>query len=187
MPQIGEPPPFFWVRDFENLAESDQAAGLGLGNLTFNEQLDLALDIPEIRQVFAEDIIRDKKSGNITASRTFLFLREIDMKDIQDQMNMLMDQREITKAQPINEGKSELAFFTFDDLYFFWEHYAIVVDELIFTTVSCVIVVTVVAFLCIPHWSAVAFVSPLIIMLYFNLLGKLYPGLCTLRVPATLK
>ena len=49
---------------------------------------------------------------------------------------------------------------------------AIVVDELIFTTVSCVLVVSLVSFIMIPHWTAVAFVTPLIIVLYFCLLGK---------------
>lgn len=181
LPQIGEPPHFFWARDFKQLAESDQARdeaerlGIDMDSLTFNEQVDMALSIPPIRSIYAQDIVRDEESGNITASRTFLYLRTIDMKDIKDQMNMLMEQREITQAQPINSPENlkdgELSFFSFDDFYFFWELYSITVDELIYTTVSCVAVVSLIALVYIPHWSAVLFVTPLIIMLYFMLLG----------------
>ena len=132
LPQIGEDPAFFWVRDFPQLAASEQAADLGLDltnltKLTFNEQIDLALEIPQIRQIYAQDIVRDEVSGNITASRTYLNLRHINMYEVTNQVDMLMDQRRITQAQPMNSAEhtasngGDLAFFTFDDLYFFWE------------------------------------------------------------------
>ena len=182
LPQIGEPPNFFWVRDFERLASSEEAAnfgidfGIDLDSLAFNDQIELALSIPPIRQVYAQDIVRDPESGNITASRTFLFLRKVDMKDIKDQMALFKSLQDTAFSQPLNapalENGDELSCFSFDDLYFFWSLYSIVVDELIFTTISCVVVVTLIALLYIPHWSALAFVTPLIIMLYFMLLGK---------------
>ena len=183
LPQIGEDPAFFWVRDFPQLATSQQATELGLdvtglANLTFNEQIEFALEIPQIRQIYAQDIVRDKNSGNITASRTYLNLRHINMYEVTNQVDMLMDQRRITEAQLLNSAEytgannGDLAFFTFDDLYYFWELYAIVVDELIFTTVTCVSVVSVISFIMIPHWTAVTFVTPLIIVLYFCLMGK---------------
>jgi len=177
MPQIGETAPFFWARDFDQIATSELALqfgenlGIDIANLTFNEQLDLALGLPPIRNIYAQDIVRDEVSGNITASRTNLFLRKVDMYDIQDQIATLQLQRDITLSQPINQIGDELALFTFDDMYFFWELYSTVVDELIFSTMTCVVVVTGVTFVTIPHWSAVAFVLPLIIMLYFDMLG----------------
>lgn len=52
------------------------------------------------------------------------------------------------------------------------------VDELIFTTISGVAAVSFVAFILIPHWSSIAFVMPLIIALYFMLLGTMqYSGI----------
>lgn len=51
--------------------------------------------------------------------------------------------------------------------------YTVAVDELVFTTISGVIAVNAVGFLLIPHWTAVLYIFPVIIMLYFNLLGKL--------------
>ncbi|CAB9501029.1 Pick C1-like protein 1 [Seminavis robusta] len=176
LPEIGEPPAFFWLRDFPDLAASDEAREFGLSesiaDLSFNTQIDLALQIPQVRQVYAQDIARDE-SGNITASRTFLYLRKIDLHDVKEQMEMLNTLRDITLSQPINQGGGDLSFFSFDDLYFFWELYDITVEELIFTTVSCVVIVSVVGFVLIPHWSAVLFVTPLIIMLYFDLLGTM--------------
>ena len=53
------------------------------------------------------------------------------------------------------------------------ELYSVAVQELIFTTVASVASVCFVGFVMLPHWSGVLFVGPLIIMLYFNLLGIL--------------
>lgn len=182
LPQIGEPPNFFWVRDFEQLASSEQAAesGIDLDSLSFNDQIDIALSIPPVRQIYAQDIVRDEVSGEITASRTFLYLRHVDMKDIKNQTAMYTALEDTMLAQRVNapelQKNGELSFFSFDDLYFFWELYSVIVDELIFTTISCVVVVSVIALLYIPHWSAMAFVTPLIIMLYFMLLGTYSRG-----------
>jgi hypothetical protein len=184
LPQIGAPPEFFWLRDFADMATSPdfatQAEQLGFGDLdnkTFAEQIDLALSIPIVQQVYGNDIVRNEQ-GDITASRCFLFLRQLDMHSIPDQIDFLMDQRDVSLRQPSNQERlasgydGGLAMFTFDDLYFYFELYAISVQELIFTTISGVVAVSVVAWILIPHWSAVFFVLPMIIMLYFMLLGK---------------
>jgi Patched family len=179
MEPIGVPPDFFWLRDFEQLASSGQLEELGidLDDLTFNQQIDLALSVPEIDQIYGQDIVREEQSGNITASRTVLYIRDLDLTNIHDQIEMLRDQEEITDAQPINapenQKNGELSFFTFDDMYFYWELFKVTVAELISTTVSCVVAVTVITLLFIPHWTAVLFVTPLIIVLYFMLLGTL--------------
>lgn len=208
LPQVGNEPGFFWVRDFRLLAESNQTEeliGIDLESLSFNEQVNLALSIPQLRQIYGRDIVRDPESGNITASRTSMFLRDFDMYvssalfsfryvlivefiqlnrfvaihryNVQDQLNLLLDQRDISLRQSANDQSKRIAgeglnFFTFADLYFYWELFARVVDELIFNTVLCVVVVSAIAFVLIPHWSAVCFACPLLIMLYFNLMGK---------------
>jgi hypothetical protein len=60
--------------------------------------------------------------------------------------------------------------------------YTVAVDELIFTTIWGVVAVCVVGFLMIPHWTAVLFVGPLIIMLYFYLLG--FMQVCGIHINA---
>jgi Patched family len=175
LPEIGAPPAFFWVRDFPLLAKSAEAEALGLDvldveNLSFNEQIDLALSIPQVRQIYGLDIVRDE-FGNITASRTALVLRNIDFEEVTNQIRMLQKQRDITMAQPANQGVADLSFFSMDDMYFFWELYDITVEQLIYSTITSVALVSFVAFMLIPHWSALLFVLPLMIMLYFYLLG----------------
>jgi len=179
MQQIGgEPPQFFWLRDFADTmsnAAPDQNLDL-VANMTFEQRMDFILSIPEVSTVYGKDIVRDPTTGEITASRCFLHLRNIDMDSVPDQIDTLLDQRVITRAQPINDKKNQgaprFSFFTFDDLYFYWELYAASIDELIFTIITGAVAVSAVAFVLIPHWSATLFVTPLIIALYFMLLGK---------------
>lgn len=86
---------------------------------------------------------------------------------------MLFDQRAVSKAQPVNQDQDRWAFFGFDDIFFFWEAYAVAVQELIFTMIAGVVAVTAISFLTIPHWSGAVFVFPMIVVLYLNLLGTL--------------
>ena len=79
----GEEPGFFWLRDFDLLFqllanETEGMIGVDLTSLSFNDQVELAMSIPQLRQVYGRDIVRDADSGNITASRTLLLLRDFD-------------------------------------------------------------------------------------------------------------
>ena len=60
--------------------------------------------------------------------------------------------------------------------FFGIEFYAASVNELILTTILGVVSVTFVALLFIPHWTAVLFVLPMILILYVDLLGVLQWG-----------
>lgn len=66
-----------------------------------------------------------------------------------------------------------MGFLTFHDLYFIWDFYRAVVDELIFTTILGIVSVTALAAFFIPHWSAALVILPLISILYLDLLGML--------------
>ncbi|CAB9518964.1 Patched domain-containing protein 3 [Seminavis robusta] len=192
MPQINQDPDFCWFVDMQpfltgditdvdlSKLPEDQKAQADLlihtlhhGNKTFEEKLGLVLDIPVLRDLYAEDIVFND-NGEIVASRCYMYLREFDLDDVQGQVNLLFAQRAISESQPINqlpENQAEWAFFTFDTFYTYWELYAVAVDELIFTTISGVVAVCGIGFIIIPHWTATLFVGPLIIMLYFDLLG----------------
>jgi Niemann-Pick C1 protein len=97
----------------------------------------------------------------------------LDMQEINQQIDALEDQRKVTKAQQINQGCKDWAFFTFSSLYIRWDLYIVTVKEMITTTVIGVIAVTVVAFLLIPHILAALFVLPLICGVYIDVLGVL--------------
>lgn len=54
-----------------------------------------------------------------------------------------------------------------------WEFYTVSVNELVFTTISGIVVVCSVGFFLIHHWSAVFFLLPMLCMVYVDLLGTL--------------
>jgi predicted RND superfamily exporter protein len=161
-------PDFFWLRHFKEFVSKYD--GLGLGDLDFNAQVEVFLSVPVFDQLFAKHIVRDE-SGTIIESRCSIYMDNVDLEDIKDRIDALQDQRAITEAQPINAGRKEWAFFSYDIMYNMWEFYATCVHGLIFTTILGVVSVTAIALLFIPHWSAAFFVLPLICVLYVDLLG----------------
>lgn len=150
LPQVGKPPEYCWVRDMYDVLNAgndfdsteidessklhavgdshrqqlaDMAAALEHGNYTFEEKLDIVLKLPGIRDVYGGDIVQDPDTLQITASRCYIFIRNLDLKDIKEQIDMLHDQRDLTMEQPINQNREgeELPFFTFDWLYYYWQ------------------------------------------------------------------
>ena len=166
---VENPPDNFWLDHFHlyvNLTGSRE--------LPFTEQLDLFLDNKIFYELYNRDIARDDE-GNIVASRTRIKM-SVDLSVVQDQIDTISSQREITMEQPINQGKDELAFFMFNDIFFVWEFYLRCVNELFSTTIIGVLAVTAVALIFIPHWTAALFVFPLICVLYVDLLGAMQWG-----------
>lgn len=174
---IDEVKPFCWVRDFTTLLdqyENDPDYAF-LVNLDFTAKLNFALNDPIVRELYGQDIIIDEESGNITGSRCWLFLSELDLNSIEAQLEMLHDQRAVGSVQPLNVGKFEgdWNMFFFDQLLFYWEAYDVAIQELIFTIISGVVALAIIAFVMIPHWTAVFVVVPMISMIYINYLGTL--------------
>jgi hypothetical protein len=60
-------------------------------------------------------------AGDFTASRTYLYMDNVDMVDVKSQIDALANQRAVTEAQSVNAGKSDWSFFTFADDYYMWE------------------------------------------------------------------
>ena len=166
---FGAPPPFCWVRDFK--AMEDSSFMDALSDLSFEEKVEYALSIPAINEVYGGDIVLDDQ-GQIQTSMCRIIARNSYLEKVQDQIDLLRDQREVTNDQPINQGRDREAFFTFNHLYAIWEFYRICVAELIGTTVSSVLAVSLVALIFIPHWTAVFFMVPMICMVYIDLMGK---------------
>lgn len=165
---IEEGPEFFWLRDFRNFTMDLNAT------LTFNEQVELFLADPVWSEVYGEDIVVDTGTGDILTSRCNIFMDNIDFEVVSTQIDALEDQRSVTKAQPINKGRSDWAFFTYDSgIYDIWEFYSVSVTELILTTIMGIVSVTALTIILVPHWTAVWFILPLICLLYVDLLGVL--------------
>ena len=170
--QLDVPPPTCWVRDFHEQNFTELDVGIDLELVSFNEQLSLAMTDPRIQEVYGNDIIR-AENGDIISSRCFLYLRNVDFDVVQSQVDMLNDQRTVTASQPLNQDKKDWSMFSFVELYLMWEFYSVCVDELIITTISGVVAVSLVAFILMPHWTAILFVFPTICVLYVDLLGTL--------------
>jgi Niemann-Pick C1 protein len=160
-------PDFFWLRDFKLFVED---SGDEISQLDFNNQIDAFLSDPVYDKIYRDDIVRDA-SGTITSSRCLINMDNTDLDDVNLQIDALEDQRAVTKAQPVNQGQNDWAFFTFSGNYNIWEFYAVSAKELALTTILGVVAVTGVALFLIPHWTAALFTLPMIAVLYINLLG----------------
>jgi Niemann-Pick C1 protein len=141
-----------------------------LAQLDFNDQVDAFLADPVYGDLHRDNIVRDE-AGTITTSRCVVNMDNVDLEDVNLQIDALEDQRKVTKVQPINQGKKDWSFFTYDGVYNIWEFYSVSAQELALTTILGVVAVTGVAFLLIPHWTSALFVLPLIVVLYVDLLG----------------
>lgn len=167
-----------WVRDLRDrraeLVARSGVAESALRALPAHQLLDLALEEdPVLRELYGQDIVRDERTGEIVNSRCRIVLRDVDFGSVRFQTDMLRDQRDASARHPLNAGLAvaEWRAFTFDKLYFTWEAYVIAVRELVFTVSAGAVAVTVIAFLFMPHWSAVCFLSPVIVALYVNYFG----------------
>jgi predicted RND superfamily exporter protein len=166
---ITDQPVLFWLRDFKVfLNESEDS----LAQLDFNGQVDAFLSNSVYGELHREDIVRDK-AGTITASRCVIEMDNVDIEDVNLLIDALLDQRRVSKAQAINEGRKDWNFFTYHERYNIWEFYSVSAEELMMTTIVGVVAVTGVAFIFIPHLTAALFVLPLICILYVDLLGVL--------------
>ncbi|CAB9501833.1 Pick C1-like protein 1 [Seminavis robusta] len=172
MPAVNRTPsPFCWIIDFE--ARKNTPEFQLINDMSFSDQVSLALNHPVIKEAYGDDIVQDE-NGTIIASRCWLNPKYLDLDSVSQQIDLLNDQRAVSSAQPANKGSLDnMKFFTYSNLYFIWELYSVAVNELVFTTISGIVAVSVIGFFLIEHWSATAFVLPMILMLYVDLLGTL--------------
>jgi Patched family len=170
---VTEIKPFCWVRDFKQLttqfANDPQYAAIK--DFPFNLQLQIALTDPIVRELYGQDIIIDKESGNITGSRCWMFLSDLDLNSIDAQLDMHHDQTGVTEVQPLNQHVDRWSMFFFDQLLFYWEAYDVAIRELIGTIASGVLSLAIITVVLIPHWTATFIVTPMIMMTYINYLG----------------
>lgn len=170
MKEISNQPDNFWLRDFQVFLQNNST----LEPLPFEDQITIFLDLPIFYAKYKDDIARNDQ-GQVTASRVQVKYDQVDKDDVEAQIKALENQMRISKKQSINSGivGENWSFFSIDRIYFIWSFFKACPEELTLSTITGVVAVTLVTLLTIPHWSAVFFSAPLIIVLYIDLLGIL--------------
>ncbi|CAJ1969993.1 unnamed protein product [Cylindrotheca closterium] len=207
MDEISSQPDFFWVRDFQAFLTSTQTmsslvAGFPkdspayvtysgspstiadtMGNLAFEQQLDVFLTVPSFDKLYSKNIVRNQ-AGNVTVSRTRVRMDRVNQRSVDSLVDTLETQRVITENTSINNGvdPDNWKFFTFDELFYIWQFYTESPSELVLSTILGVSAVSIISLIFIPHWSSVLFVAPIISILYVDLLGFLQ--LCGVAINA---
>jgi hypothetical protein len=105
-------PDNFWLRDFETFVSETE----GAADLEFVDQVDLFLSDPVMFGLYNDDIVRDPR-GNVIESRCFISMDNIDYEDVNQQIDAYEEQQGVTEAQPINDGKDDFPFFSYDGIY----------------------------------------------------------------------
>lgn len=166
---ITSQPPLFWLRHFKKFLTYDDR----LLELTFNQQIDIFLSHSPFKELFGPHIVRDEETGDIIASRCTLYMDNVDVNSVENQLAALMDQRAVSSSHPANDAVEPFNFFLWEINMFTWDFFGSTPDELLLTTVLGVFAVCVIGFCFIPHWTAVIYLFPFISILYIDLMGYL--------------
>lgn len=168
--EVTSQPRNFWLRDFQAYSKNNS----DLEGLTFEEQVAAFLDLPFYASLHGRDIARNEQ-GQVTASRILVRLDQVNSDDVKQQTDALDNQERVARKQAVNQGLAgkDWAFFSFDDTYFIWSFFKACPQELTLTTITGVVAVSLISIFAIPHWSAVFFSAPLVMILYVDLLGFL--------------
>ena len=180
----GQPPEYFWLRDFEHFIHQGNRS---IDYLSFEEQLDMFLTQDLFQNLYSKAIVRDNNNEKMTASAVALSLGHIGINDVRQQTAFLSQQLALSQqsANTFAEEESSvsitdetsvdrLPFFTFSEDYYMWAFYSIAVDELVMTTILSLVAVLVIAFLFIPNMYACLVVTLSIAMIYVDVLGIIY-------------
>ena len=111
MKSVTKQPDFFWLRDFATFVNETGATK----RLTFPLQVAAFLTNPFYHDLYNDDFVFDEH-GNVIESRTFMEMT-VDFEDVSQQIDTLKEQRAVTEAQPVNQGRDRLAFFTYERQY----------------------------------------------------------------------
>jgi len=173
---IEQPPLHFWLNDYQDyIFEKEEE----LDGLPFEERLQIFLNQSDYNYY---PHLRFDNNKTLVASRTRISMVNVDATKPSEGVGALKDQREVTRAQPINMGDSGWAFFAYDSIYKVWEFLLVTPKEITRSTLLGIGTVSVMSLVFMPHWSGVLFVAPLVMVLYIDLYGFLQ--LCGLSIDA---
>ena len=168
LPQVSKRPSRFWVDHFEQFVNSTE----GAADLPFDQQMDLFLNDPVMRYIHYGNILRND-TGHIVASRVTVSFDQVGYEVVKEEIKALKDAQNATAEFEINQGLGSMdwPFFIYSSDFNGWEFYAKCIQELVMSTITGVIAVTLIAVVLIPHWTAGPIVFPFVIILYIDLLG----------------
>lgn len=170
IPWITNQPGFFWLRDLNALVQLNFQ---NMGNLTFNDQVDIFLNTEPYSEIYKRDIVRDE-NGDVVASRCQVVFDQTSLFDVNEQIQSTLDQREVSQAQPVNKGKSDWAFFAFGMIFYAWELYVVIVHEILLNVVYGLIAVSTIMLIFIPHPIGALLLTPVVAAIYCELMAVLY-------------
>ena len=165
-------PEFCWIRDFRRYVAASSNSTEDITAKLFNEQISTFLADPLYYELYHEHIVLDN-SGTVLTSRCQIYMDNVDIYNVKNQVKALKDQEKVSTSKPINQGEDELKFFTYGGDYDIWEFFYKSSKEIRGTTICSVAAVTFATLMIIPHWTAVFFAFPLICVLYIDFLGVL--------------
>lgn len=166
-----------WITDLRRFATEDPFLSPILKDKSFTQQVDILLGIPQLKAVYGSKILRDEETGEIIASYCDLFTFDVPFDDADAQMDFVLKQRAVTERQPVNisdgNDHDNWAFFMYNINLIIIDFMLILDKEIIGTAVASLVAVSIVTLLFMPHWTAILFVLPLMVVLYVDLLGTI--------------
>lgn len=171
MEYISNPPTSFWLRDFLHYRNQTK----GTPNLAFFEDLDAFLNTEPYSSLYKNDVHRNDEK-QVTASRVRFVYDNVNGFDIEQQIEVLAEQSRVAKKQPLNGG-TDAGFgpvFSFDEIYYAWELYTAIVGEIVLTVILGLASVFVIALVFVPHAIGALLVTPVVGMVYVELLAILW-------------
>ena len=164
-------PTSFWLSDFfvfslrKNFESSE----------VFYDELDTFLSTEPYKTQFAGDVVRDE-SRRVIASRVEIYFTGIDTTENQNQVNALKQQQAVSAVQPLNAGldPKDWPLFSFGLVYYAWELYAVIAREVFQGAILGLLAVFIIALVFLQHPLGAFIVTPVVVMVYVNLLGLLY-------------
>jgi len=139
---------------------------------TFNEKLDFFLQTPPYDDLYSRDISRDP-NGTVVSSRTIIFFDKVSLYDTNQQVYAFKDQKEVTRAQPMNEDSLDGHFFTFGGMYFGWELWVILTKEIAVTVALGLLSLFIISLIFFPHPIAAVILTPTVFCIFVEVIAVL--------------
>lgn len=164
---VSDQPLFFWLSDYRKFVEENSDEFFWL---SFNETLHEFLATEKYSR-YRSSFVMDQQ-GSIVVSKTKIDLDNISLSDVNDYLGAFRALRKVGSEHPLNQN-GDWAFFNFEAIYYLWEFLDNTTGELYKSIVYAVSAVTAIALLVMPHWSAVLFLTPMVIVLFIDFVGFL--------------
>jgi hypothetical protein len=165
------------------LKHSDIVKGMSV-----NQVLNIALEQPLINALYSQHIVRNEH-GDVINSRCRVLVKNLNGRDVNDQIRLFEAQEAITISHPLNQDGPYYHCFLYNEIFHLWEFFRVAIEELKYTAFTGIIVVSIFAVVFVPHWTAALYIFPLMCILYVDLLGKFHLFRCffLVRLPSNAK